>query len=387
MDEEFSKKIYKYTLGIIELIHEKFKGGKLGGEVTKEMIMDSLFCDSQGEIKLVPEVVKPQSPIEEKVESPKDTPITTGGNSKKRKDCETNWAELVIVLKILYPEIKNKEDIINKIPLLKKDKRFVISDSETQIYNYIKDLKIRKEDEIEKYISNFPVDKFIGVKKAILSGKSFKDFQEIKDININPENGRPYGRKSVKSDIYLLYPDNSVRGISVKDSENATLTNYSIEGIFKNIGITHNFKGDRLSVLKEYFGSDYKYTKQQRPEANKLFYDKNNAYFISILESIENHKVDFTKELFFHVFPLLHYDVYGYNGTTLKDLNDLSKKIAGQKKEIKRNPKYETNTSAKLWFSIYLDGVEKWRFCIRGKTQIYAGSFQILEFTKVHAIS
>ena len=126
--------------------------------------MDSLFCDPQGEIKLVPEVVKPQSPIEEKVESPKDTPTTTGDNSKKRKDCETNCNELVIVLKILYPEIKNKEDIINKIHV-KQDKRFVISDAETQIYNYIKDLKIRKEDEVEKYISNFPVDKFIGVKK------------------------------------------------------------------------------------------------------------------------------------------------------------------------------------------------------------------------------
>lgn len=47
MDEEFSKKIYKYTLGIIELIHEKFKGGKLGGEVTKEMIMEFLFGNAQ----------------------------------------------------------------------------------------------------------------------------------------------------------------------------------------------------------------------------------------------------------------------------------------------------------------------------------------------------
>lgn len=83
MEEELSKKIYKFTDGLIGLIHEKFKGRKLGGEVTKEMIVDYFFCDSQGEIKLVPEVVKPQSPIEEKVESPKDTPTTTGGNSKK----------------------------------------------------------------------------------------------------------------------------------------------------------------------------------------------------------------------------------------------------------------------------------------------------------------
>ena len=364
MNRIFEENVHKYIDGVLEIIMREFKGKKIGGDASKEMMMDFLF-------KYIPEV--PPSPE-----------VQSKPKKKKRKACETNWAELVITMKNLYPEIKTKQDLLNKIDMLKKDKRFVIDGGDSHLDQYVKDIKLRKEKGIENYIKNFDVDKFKGFEKVILSGKSIQNFNELKEVNINPKTNKEYERKWVKSDLYLIYPLGRIIGISVKDSDGATLTNYSVEKILKDINVNHDFKEDRISVLKECFGENYKYTKEQRPLANKLFYNKGKVYFTGLLENIEQNREGFKKEIFTHVFPSLHYEVYGYNGKTLKDLNELSNKIDGQKKEIRRNKNYETNISAKLWFSIFLDDIEEWKFCIRGKNDIYKGSFQILDFTKVH---
>ena len=100
-------------------------------------------------------------------------------------------------------------------------------------------------------------------------------------------------------------------------------------------------------------------------------------------ELIEQNKPEFTKILLSYVFPKLNYDIYGYNGNKFKDLNEISKKMETQKKEIKRETKYETDKSAKLWYSLYLDNIEEWKFCIRGKNYLWCSSMQILEFTKI----
>lgn len=313
-----------------------------------------------------------------------EKPKTETKSPTKRKQCETNWAELVISMIILYPHIKTKDDVLNNIERLKTDTRFVVSGGVMQLDLYIKDINLRKEKEISNYIINFDLEKFTGVEKVILSGKSFKDFDELTKLNINPETQKQYEKAWIKSDVYLIYPDKTI-GLSIKDSSGATLTNYSVEKILKDIGVLHDFKSLRIKILKSRFGEEkFKYTKSQRPEANELFYDKENIYFKSLLENIEGNEKLFTKELLSKAFPRLHYEVYGYNGQKLKDLNELSNKISVKKKFIKRNLNYETDTSAKLWFSIYLDNIEEWKFCIRGKNNIYSGSFQILEFTKVH---
>ena len=137
--------------------------------------------------------------------------------------------------------------------MLKKDKRFVIDGGDSHLDQYVKDIELRKEKEIEKYITNFDVNKFKGFKKIILSGKSIQNFNELKEVNINPKTNKEYEKKWMKSDIYLIYPSGKIIGISVKDSEGATLTNYSVEKILKDINVNHDFKGDRISVLKEYF--------------------------------------------------------------------------------------------------------------------------------------
>ena len=303
-----------------------------------------------------------------------------------RKNCENNWAELVICLMILYPEIQTKEDVLQRIDDLRLDPRFVISgtDSDCNIEKYVTDIKLRPDIKIQEFISNLDKTIFQGnFIKIILSGKSFKEFPELVTLNTNPTTGKLYDKKQMKSDICIVYSDSYI-GISVKDSSLATLTNYSIEGMFRNLQIPNNLKEKRINMLKEEFSEEYKYKKEQRKEANKLFYDKKNEYFKKIIEIIEDYNDIFTGYLVSCVFPKLEYDVYGYNGLVLKDLNSLSSKIHGKSQMIKRETKYETETAAKIWFSLYLDDIESWKFCIRGKNDIYKGSFQVLEFTKIH---
>jgi len=380
-NNQFAQNVYEFQMEVFAQLLTKFDGTVVGSEdCNLSSLKEEFFSGYTPGDKLTSHAKDEGECI-----SGGEEETSVNQDTNKRKSCETNWAELVISMIILYPDIKTKEDVLNNIERLKTDTRFLISGGGDNIDCYTKDIKIRKQTDIFNYIMNFDVEKFKGVTKVILSGKSFKEFNELKQLNINPNTKKQYEKTWLKSDVYLIYSDKTI-GLSIKDSDGATLTNYSVEKILKDIGVLQDFKSDRIEVLKLHFGEMFKYTKSQRPEANNLFYDKENIYFKSLLENIEGNETLFTKELFSKAFPRLHYEVYGYNGKKLKDLNELSNQMSVKKKLIKRNPNYETDTSAKLWFSIYLDNIEEWKFCIRGKVNIYGGSFQILEFTKVHQI-
>jgi len=306
-------------------------------------------------------------------------------NSKTRKNCDYNWAEFVICSIFLYPHIKEKNDILEKINEIKTDERLHIINGEVNIDKYVNDLKSKSSKVVKDYISNFNIENFdINFTNIFLTGKSFKDFPELVKLNTDKDTGKLYDGKITKSDIYISYSNSKFVGISVKDSEGATLTNYSIEKMFNILKINNDLKEKRINVLKNGLGENgYKYDKSQRTIANKLFYDKNNDYFKTIIEIIEKYNGIFQKKLLEYAFQKLNYDVYGYNGVKLVNLNELCDKNNKKKCSIKREIKYETNTSAKLWYSLYLDDIETWKFCIRGKNDIWRGSFQILEFTKV----
>ena len=205
---------------------------------------------------------------------------------------------------LLYPgKIKNKEDINCYINILKNDSRFYISGGVLSIDKYLIDINLRSNKIIKEYIDNIDINHFsLEFTKIILSGKSYKEYPELIKLNTDINTGKLYDGKITKSDVYLIYINNYI-GISVKDSNGATLTNYSIEKIFNELKIKNSLKGNRINILKGWFGDDYKYTKFQREEANKLFYDKNNEYFKNIIKLIENNEQLITKKILSYVFP------------------------------------------------------------------------------------
>ena len=290
-----------------------------------------------------------------------------------RKSCETIWSELVYVTALLFPHIKSKIELLSLRNVLIPNSK--LECQEKLIDKYFDDLVHRSDSIVNNYLQNIvPFNQEI--EKIYLTGKTNK-YSEIKLLNLNPETKKPFNKKYTKSDIYLKFVDGTFMGISVKSSTKDTKSNYSIEKIFKGLGIETDFKNIRFQMLKDKFGEDnYRYSREQRHEANALFYDKNNPYFQKIMETIEENKESFTEVLMQYLYPdILPYPIYEYDGLQLKNLKELH---SPELVEIRRNTSYETNTSAKLWYSIYQEEKEIYKFEIRGKVDLYRGSMQVL---------
>tara|TARA_B100001027_G_C16253439_1_gene325636 strand:+ start:243 stop:1154 length:912 start_codon:yes stop_codon:yes gene_type:complete len=298
-----------------------------------------------------------------------------------RKHCETIWSEIVFVSVLLFPDVKTKEDIIQKKDLLQENDKLEFDNK--LLEKYIKDLEIRRERLINRYIQNIneSVTKIIDtskIEKIYLTGKNSKQFDCINQLNTNPDSQQLFDIKYIKSDIYIKFTHGEFIGFSVKSTCKDTKTNYSIEKIFnQNLGLPEDIKNHRIKMLQDEFGNPKgKYVKSERPRANKLFYDKTNPYFLAIIKNISENLEEFTKLLLGFLYPnVLSYPVYEFDGIKMKNISEAPNL---EDIRLERNETYETNTSAKLWYSIYLKDREISKFEIRGKNDLYKGSMQIM---------
>ena len=290
-----------------------------------------------------------------------------------RKSCETIWSELVYVTALLFPHIKSKIELLSLRNVLIPNSK--LECQEKLIDKYFDDLVHRSDIIVNNYLQNIvPFNQEI--ETVYLTGKTNK-YPEIKKLNLNPETKKPFNKKYTKSDIYFKFTDGTFAGVSVKSSKKDTKSNYSVEKIFKGLGVQTNFKNIRFQMLKDKFGEDnFRYGREQRKDANALFYDKNNLYFQEIIKTISENRASFTEVLMKYLYPdILPYPIYEYDGLQLKNLKELH---SPELVEIRRNTNYETNTSAKLWYSIYQEEKEIYKFEIRGKVDLYKGSMQVL---------
>ena len=305
-------------------------------------------------------------------------------NYSNRKNCEHMWSELVFCIKILYPCVETKQDIINIKDTLVKNSKFIFKGN---IDNYYIDISIRDEKKIKEYLLNIPI--IIDIHKVYLTGKYYNDYEDIVSININKNTGEKYDVKVTKSDIYIQDNQNVFIGISLKSSSQDCITNYSISKIFDELEIPNSLNNLKLNVLKDGFGvNNYIYTndnqtkkekKEAREKANRLFYNKDNIYFKTIIELIQLNMVQFIKYYMNCLGPKMPYKIYQYNGIKYKTTPEYSDDIIKNVK-ITRRLKDENNVSAKLWYTVLIYGEEKYRFEIRFKNDIYNGSSQILTY-------
>lgn len=290
-----------------------------------------------------------------------------------RKSCDTIWSELVYVIALLFPNIKSKNELLSLRHVLVSNSK--LECREKLIDKYFDDIIQRSDIIVNIYLQNI-IQFSSEIDKIYLTGKNNK-YSEIRKLNLNPETKKPFDKKYTKSDIYIKFTNGTFAGVSIKSSKKDTKSNYSVEKIFKGLGVKTNFKDIRFQILKTKFGKDnFKYKKEQRKEANALFYDKNNPYFKEIIKTIDENKQSFTEVLIKYLYPdILPYPIYEYDGLELKNLKEgHSLKLM----EIRRNTNYENNTSAKLWYSIYQEEKEIYKFEIRGKGDLYKGSMQVL---------
>jgi hypothetical protein len=240
-------------------------------------------------------------------------------NDKKRKRCEDPCTELLCGLalcnanrSIQYIVNMTYEDI-QQFPSLKLD----IND----FNGYIEDLKERldnnEHDSLQQYILLWveeysKVVQFGKIKSIYMVGKKNK-FKEIDTLNAQVKD-----KKDAKGDIMIELDDDKFIGLSVKAGNNATKSNYSIIKYFKD-DVVKECQTIRAKYLTE--NGFPVFNKEDRPEVNKLFYDRFNPLFQKFREEVS--KEDIGRQLVDSLYGVnLPYDLYEFNGHELKLLTN-----------------------------------------------------------------
>ncbi len=241
-----------------------------------------------------------------------------------RASVEYNCMELIISLLLLYDNIKNYDNILEKIETIKNEpsvyESILFFNKKEDIIEYEKDV-IKKKKIINKYISNFRESIKIynefsseNIKQIYISGKINKH-KEIQQLNAN------LTKLEQKSDIYVKFIDDTLVGISIKQSKSATKSNYSVQKMLGPETNTH-----LTEIRKKYLHENGITTsdKSQRKKMNSLFYlqNKENPYWIELKLQIENKKDYILKILMESLFcSNVKYDVYEFDGETLIKIN------------------------------------------------------------------
>lgn len=250
---------------------------------------------------------------------------------KKRATVEYNGMEVVLPLIILYSSITNYDELIQKLQdvitnpsnytsiLLFNDPNPILGEN-NDFKNYYEDI-CKKKTIVNTFITGFrnlsleeipQVDK---IKCIYIAGKKNK---HARIIELNKE----CDKKAAKADIYIEYNDETpIIGISVKQSKDATKSNYSIH---KMLGkeLDKELTNEKKKYLSENGFSQF--DKAQRPAVNKLFYPQNkeNRYWLRIRdEIIKNNELLLTQLLNSLFCSNVNYDIYEFDGACFTKLN------------------------------------------------------------------
>ena len=330
--------------------------------------------------------------MSDKLDKTIDTTITTKKMPKKRATVEYNGMELVLTLLILYKDINNYDEVLQKIQDMKEnpgnyiltilfnDPNFALGDN-TDLKNYLDDI-IKKKTIVNKFITGFRILSLEDtlqinkIKHIYISGKKNKH-TKINELN------KDYDTKAAKGDIYIEYTDESLQimGLSVKQSQDATKSNYSI----------HKMLGKDLDNILTKVKKDYlkengfdKFDKEQRPEVNKLFYPQNkeNPYWLRVREELAKNNDKILPQLLDSLYcSNVNYDIYEFDGTTFSKLNnhaDMSAATFEEHLPYYLDKKGKERETAKLFYRLTA-GEKIYRVEVRWKGNIYnaAPQFQI----------
>jgi hypothetical protein len=340
-------------------------------------------------------------------------PITTP-EKKTRKNVEYNGMELLSALMLLYPDV-HTENVFERIrhiqqftyetpnvvstgiPQFTYETPNVVSTGIRQydshrliikpddIAQYALDLT-HKQNMIPEYIPAFYRD--IGVMgvqakdivAVYLTGK-YQTFPEIIALNSGVDH------KTAKADVYIKMPDRIV-GLSVKQSQDATKTNYSIH---KLLPLT---VAEELTQIKRDFliaKGFPEHDKTKRNEVNQLFYPETperptNPYFQRILTEIEANKQTVLEGILGPLFCRnLPYNMFEYDGDRIIQLNIDDESMATARLEhhipYYYDKKGELRQCAKMFFRLTV-GEKIFRAELRWKGNVHAASPQFQIFAE-----
>ena len=312
-------------------------------------------------------------------------PIGDECKLKKRSSVEFNGMELICALVLFNRNITNFNNLIEYLTHMENNKiiyeNILKFNSEKDFVEYVNDIH-KKKKIINNYITQFKIQiepinslSLDNIKKIYISGKINKH-QEIDILNNN------LCHMEAKSDIYVELKDDKFVGLSVKQSKDATKSNYSVQKILGEE------VDELLTKIKKNFLKEQgflKFNKMDRNKVNVLFYPqyKENPYMNRLKEEIENKKENISRFLIDKLFcSNINYDIYEFDGTKLIKLI----------KETEQSPTFEEylpyyhdkkgkeRKTAKLFYKLTYNN-KIYRVEVRWKGNIHNASpqFQIHE--------
>ena len=277
---------------------------------------------------------------------------------KGRKNVDYQWSEYIVYLVAMgFQQYKSVDEIILKFDHFKINPFYLI------------DIELSNKDKIMNYYKKFII-KFnelnIPVKDVFILGKNQNNIEEIKNIHSMFKN------KDIKfkADVIIKDVFNNYVGISVKDSEKATLSNYSIYKILPSI--EKKLKNIQENIIfSSALSMDPDIYKINRPSYNKLFQNThtiNNEYHSYLNEEIIKNKKNVIDKWYNFLFGELPYKIYTFNGTTLSmtkpKLDDLD--IINIP-----NPAKKPRGAAKIFYHVLENGIPIYLWEIRWKGNIF----------------
>jgi hypothetical protein len=311
---------------------------------------------------------------------------------KMRTSVEYNGMELVVPILLKYEEVNNFQDLLQKIQQIKENMEtyssIIVLNEQTDFEKYVEDIQkkekiiiksnyITKFRELIKNSSNFNSN---NIKCIYISGKINKH-QKIEELNKNLK------KIETKSDIYVEFINGQICGVSIKQSKDATKSNYSVHKLLGQI-LGQDYEVNLNNIKKKYLNDNgiVNFDKNERVKVNKLFYsqNKNNIYWEELRETFISKESDISKKLVELLYcSNINYDVYEYDGETFEKMNNLNKNTFSLIQFKEHQPYYfdtkgKERNAAKMFYRLSIND-KNYRVEIRWKGNIYNSSpqFQI----------
>ena len=313
-------------------------------------------------------------------------------SKKIRSSVEYNGMELVVPILLKY-DVNNFAELVDKIQHMRENMNVyasvIVLNEPTDFEKYVEDIQkkekiINKSNYITKFkelIKNRPEFETNNIKTIYVSGKTNKH-AKIAELNKNIK------KIEAKSDIYVEFVDSKICGVSIKQSKDATKSNYSVHKILGQM-LGKEFETNLNNTKSKYLNDNgiMKFDKNERAKVNKLFYsqNKNNLYWEQLREIFANKNAEISKKLVELLYcSNSNYDVYEYDGDSFEKMNHsndcfINSKISFEEyKPYYFDKKGKERNAAKMFCRLSIDD-KTYRVEIRWKGNIYNSSpqFQI----------
>lgn len=278
---------------------------------------------------------------------------------KKRKNTDYNAFELVMALLLRY-KVRNVIELDDIIET-HTDVHSNIALTSESYKNFVIDYYTRSKEVVEKYLS------------AFYASNNLINLDDIERVELSGKGGD----KNEKSDIFFYYKGNIQKyGLSVKQSKEATLSNYSVnlilDKITKNKNISRELNNIKKSFIEEQ-GLIFN-EKSHRAKINESFYDHfNNPYWNKMREVIKENSNEIGKNILNSVFCINSKTiVYEYDGDNLYEFTPKCVSVGDIIEDIeyytlKRKNGDTPRKTAKMFYNLYLGDEKQYRCEIRHK--------------------